>query len=1097
MTRTLRLFLWLAGLFVVGLAAQSVVVTHQARDRGLPSGFPAPVAGADVPILGVNVALDQYDDDDLEATLARIAEGGFVWVRQSFVWSQIEPHPGRFDWTASDRIVAALARHPGLRLVAALEDSPAVPPANPERFAAFAGAFAARYGAQVDEYQIWDEPNLADRWGGGPVNPPAYADLLARTAGAIRDADPPACILLAGLAPNVETGPQNLSDDRYLEQLYLAGAAPYFDVVVGKPYGFDTGPDDRRVDEAALNFSRLLLLREVMVRHGDVGKAVWASHWGWNALPPGWTGAPSIWGQADEKTQAAHTVAALERARAEWPWAGALILEHFQPLAAPDDPRWGFALVGADSVPRPVYDAVAAWAAALPEAAPVGGYPALNPWATYEGGWRVGPVGADVGRDGDRATFRFDGTAVALTVRRGPYRAFLYVTVDGRPAGALPQDETGGAYVVLYDTASTVVTVPLATGLDPGPHTVELVAEGGQTQWALVDWRVGAAPLCDGFAWKVGGLAVAGLVLVALLVHDIRRTRTLASADSGALRLWRAPTLASSDCGEFRLRRAQSSRRVVEPSSRRAVALWASLGRGFLGWPEWRQVALAVGLTGLLWATASASWGSNWESPWFIVSLLTLPMLALIFALRPDWGLALVAVAAPFYLHPGAMLYGALSLPEVLVALCGVGVVVRRGLGDKGTGGQGDKGTRGQGDKETRGQGDRRTGGKALTGLTLLDLSVLLMLLAAVVAGLFAADSGAALWELRAVFLFPALYYALLRLSHLDGSAAWWTVDGWVVGALGVALVGLVQYALGRNVAIAEGGLPRLQSVYYSPNNVGLYLGRVWPLLVSVAIWGRGRRRATYALASVPVTLALGLSFSRGALLLGLPAALLVMGWQAGGRARWLALALVLAGALALAPLLRVPRFASLFDLRQGSTFFRLELWRSSLAMIREHPWFGIGPGNFQAAYRTRYILPRAWSEPNLEHPHNVYLDHWTRLGLLGLLAGLAVQVAFWRAVRPSPSPHPPPSHDSWEGEDEVLLLGLAGSMASLLAHGLVDNTLFFPDLALIFCLTLALVQRARSQRGTANGAITLPEIPGREGQRCGRRLRPAPPPTS
>jgi O-antigen ligase len=150
--------------------------------------------------------------------------------------------------------------------------------------------------------------------------------------------------------------------------------------------------------------------------------------------------------------------------------------------------------------------------------------------------------------------------------------------------------------------------------------------------------------------------------------------------------------------------------------------------------------------------------------------------------------------------------------------------------------------------------------------------------------------------------------------------------------------------------------------------------------------------------------------------------------------------------------------------------------------MIREHPWFGVGPGNFRAAYRTRYILPRAWSEPNLEHPHNVYLDHWTRLGLLGLLAGLAVQVAFWRAVRLSPSPHPPPSHNSWKGEDEVLLLGLAGSMASLLAHGLVDNTLFFPDLALVFCLTLALVQRPHNQCGTANCTITLPEIPGREG---------------
>ena len=333
--RALPPLLWLVLLFVVALIAQPVVVARQARTRGLSSGFPPPVVDANVPILGVNVALDQYNDEDLETALDHIAQGGFVWVRQSFLWSQIETEPGRFDWVACDRIMAALARHTELRLVAVLDDDPSVPPADPDRFASFAGAFAARYGDQVDDYQVWDEPNLADHWGGGPVNPPSYADLLARTARAIRAADPSARIILAGLAPTVEAGPQNLSDVRYLDQLYQAGAAPYFDVVAGKPYGFDTGPDDRRVDEAVLNFSRLLLLREVMVRHGDGESAIWACHWGWNALPSGWTGGPSIWGQTDELTQAARTVAALERARAEWPWVGALILDHFQPAAAP------------------------------------------------------------------------------------------------------------------------------------------------------------------------------------------------------------------------------------------------------------------------------------------------------------------------------------------------------------------------------------------------------------------------------------------------------------------------------------------------------------------------------------------------------------------------------------------------------------------------------------------------------------------------------------------------------------------------------------------------------------------------------------------
>jgi len=1001
LTRLLRLLLCLAGLIAVGLVGYAVVVAHRARTRGLPEGFPEAVAGADVPLPGVNVALEQYDDEALDAALARIVEGGFVWVRQPFRWHEIEPEPGRFDWTVPDHILAALARYPQIRLVAVLDDAapgnaPLGPPEDPGRFAAFARAFAVRYGSQVDYYQVWDEPNLAERWGGGPVRPPAYADLLARTARAVRAADPSARILLAGLAPTVETGPRNLSDVRYLEQLYQAGAAPYFDIVAGKPYGFDTSPDDRRVDETVLNFSRLILLREVMVRYGDEGKAIWASYWGWNALPPGWVGRPSLWGQTDETTQAARTVAALERARAEWPWVGALILEHFQPQVSADDPHWGFSLMTPAGQPRPVYNAVAAWARELPDGAPVGGYPAVNPWATYEGNWRTGLLGADVGADGDRAVFRFDGTNVALTVRRGPYRGFLYVTVDGGPANGLPRDEAGRAYVVLYDRAPNVATVPLATGLAPGPHTVEVMAERGQGQWALVSWHVGAAPVRDGFGWKLAGLAAVALALGTLLARDVRRVD------------------------------------------------WAALGGTFLAWPEWAQVAPVVALTGAFWA-AAANWDANpitfggnagaGVAPWLFVALFTLPVLTVLFALRLDLGLALVAFAAPFYLHPGDLIYGALSLPEVLVLLCGIGLVLRR----------------------NRATGQRAEAAEKRIAFTPLDGAVALLLLAALVASLFVADWRAALFELRTIFLLPGLYYALLRLVRLDGQARRRVVAGWLVGATAMAAVGLVQYAAGRNVSLAEGGLPRLRGVYYSPNNVGLYLGRAWPLIAAVTLWGgQRRRRVLCGLALVPVSMALALSFSRGASVLGLPAALLVMGWRAGGRYRWLALALVVIGALALFPLSRVPRFASAFDLEQGSSFFRLELWRSSLAMLRDHPWFGVGPGQFQAAYRTRYILPGAWPEPDLEHPHNIYLDHWTRLGLLGLLAGLAVQVAFWRAIRRPPSP---PMSARASRESEGLFVGLAGSMAVLLAHGLVDNTVFFPDMALVFFLTLALVQ--------------------------------------
>ena len=39
-----------------------------------------------------------------------------------------------------------------------------------------------------------------------------------------------------------------------------------------KPYGFDTGPDDRQADIGILNFSRVQLVREVVVASGDDNK---------------------------------------------------------------------------------------------------------------------------------------------------------------------------------------------------------------------------------------------------------------------------------------------------------------------------------------------------------------------------------------------------------------------------------------------------------------------------------------------------------------------------------------------------------------------------------------------------------------------------------------------------------------------------------------------------------------------------------------------------------------------------------------------------------------------------------------------------------
>ena len=1006
-----RLLVLLALLFSVIVVGPVIVCHRRQRTRGLTAGFPPPVPEANVPALGVNVDLSQYDGRGLEEILSTLTEGQFVWIRQSFFWSEIGHTDAAdgFDWSEADQLMEAVKDFPPLRLIAVLEDDPPVPPKDPDAFARFAGAFAERYGNWVDYYQIWDEPNLADQWGGGPVNAVAYADLLARSGRLIRLADPDARMLLAGLAPTVEIGPQNLSEWRYLERLYEAGAGSYFDIVAAKPYGFDTRANDRRVDESLLNVSRVVLLREVMVANGDSTSAIWASHWGWNALPAGWQGGPSIWGQTDEETQARESVALLERAREEWPWMGAMIIENLQPRRPTgaswdnlEDPRWGFALLAADGTPRPVFHSLKAWARSRPQAAPVGGYPADNRWATYEDSWVVGPLGADP-RPGppdsatgsstsDRMEFRLDGSAVALTVRRGPYRGFLYVTVDGRPANRLPRDSDGRSYVVLYDKEWRRATIPLATGLEPGVHSVEVVAEGGQGHWPIVDWRVSAEPATVNTLAALTALGVAAVILAALAGLEVRRTR------------------------------------------------WIDVATTFLDLKPPIQVGAVLGVVGALWVTAGVSWGSFSlglvrSAPLLIISLTALPVLAFLLALRLDLGLSLVAFTAPFYLVPENMFYGALSMVEILVLLTLAGYILGRmwfwtQLGC-----------------HPLRWFDDCPRPRIPSQVSLTDAGVALMILSAVLAGAAADQRIPALFEFRSIFLIPALYYAILRLAPLTGGARERVVDAFLLGGIGVALVGLVQMVLGSHLVVAEGGLLRMGSVYHSPNNVGLYLGRIWPFLLVGARWGRRQWRSRLSVVGlVIVTLAIVLSFSRGALLLALPASVLAIGWRAGGRNRWLAWALIAVGAVIVIPLFQIPRFAGLFDLGEGTTFLRLRLWQSTLSVIREHPLLGVGPGNFLEAYRTRYILPSAWEEFSLEHPHNVLLDYWTRLGVLGVLSGVVVQVGFWRALE-GRQPRP-------------VALCLSGSMVAALAHGLVDNAFFFPDLALALFLTLALAQR-------------------------------------
>lgn len=214
----------------------------------------------------------------------------------------------------------------------------------------------------------------------------------------------------------------------------------------------------------------------------------------------------------------------------------------------------------------------------------------------------------------------------------------------------------------------------------------------------------------------------------------------------------------------------------------------------------------------------------------------------------------------------------------------------------------------------------------------------------------------------------------------------------------------------------------------------------------------RGSWRWLFAAASGLLMLgAVLLSQSRGAILLGLPAALVavLIAWRGRAALRPLVIALILFAVILIPLSLALPRLGHLLG---ETATFRRHLWYSSWQLIQERPLTGAGLDQFLYLYRSRYLLPEAWAEPDLSIPHNTLLNHWVNLGVLGVAALVALQALFWRALATARR----------RVRDPLLLalvIGLAGSMADFLAHGLVDVSYFAINLAFVFFLSLALVQ--------------------------------------
>jgi putative inorganic carbon (hco3(-)) transporter len=346
-------------------------------------------------------------------------------------------------------------------------------------------------------------------------------------------------------------------------------------------------------------------------------------------------------------------------------------------------------------------------------------------------------------------------------------------------------------------------------------------------------------------------------------------------------------------------------------------------------------------------------------------------------------------------------------------------------------------------------------------------------------------------WQLGLPEWFKWVEFAITYLVAVQLLAAGNATDGlgsrasWVL--VGLFLAGVVEVALGayqflRQVGPKEfilmGRFMRAYGTFNQPNPYAGYLGYLAPVAASLALGGLGRwwttRRTrdfwlflTCGAAALAIVAGMGMSWSRGAWL-GLGAALIAVVILRSRRyAPVIAAAVaVLVVALVLFGTAWLPNSVTrrLSDLGLYSAdvdlahievtddnfavLERLGHWQAGTAMFNDHPWLGVGVGNYGAAYPT-YAPPHFYNA--LGHAHNIYLNFLAETGILGEIAfGVFWVTAFWTAWRAA---------RGGRGNYAALAVGVLGSLVYLSVHSLFDN-LFVAHMQLQLALLLAILSR-------------------------------------
>lgn len=214
----------------------------------------------------------------LRKALKSMKAAGIGWVRMDFLWTDIEPKQGEFDFSDYDRIVDTAVAE-GVSILGIFDYGNTwssesgqwnVPPRENKPFVDYAVEVIRRYKDRVKYWELWNEPDSGVYW--APQDGLSrYCELLKEVYVAAKQADPD-CKILNGGFSNPGMG---------VSRLYENGCKDYFDIMNIHIFVSPFNPVGLKAVTAYVRQTS-----KKMAQYGDENKKIWITEIGCPGVPP-------------------------------------------------------------------------------------------------------------------------------------------------------------------------------------------------------------------------------------------------------------------------------------------------------------------------------------------------------------------------------------------------------------------------------------------------------------------------------------------------------------------------------------------------------------------------------------------------------------------------------------------------------------------------------------------------------------------------------------------------------------------------------------------------------------------------------------------